>query len=105
MRLSELEPQFLKVQDSGHFPHAETVAEAHGIHFVCPKCGDHSVGVWFADRPVPAELRPRPRWRASGSGYEDLTLAPSINLVDDDGHTVACGWHGFVTNGEIITCG
>lgn len=31
----------------------------------------------------------------TGSDYSDLTLTPSILL--------GCGWHGFITSGEVIT--
>jgi len=36
-------------------------------------------------------------WRT----FETLTLTPSILRTPEKG---GCGWHGFVTNGEIITC-
>jgi hypothetical protein len=36
------------------------------------------------------------RWTVSGTGLADLTLAPSIHLSGP-----GCGWHGFVTAGEV----
>ena len=38
-----------------------------------------------------------PRWNRTGESFESLTLAPSIRRLDN------CGWHGFITNGEVIT--
>jgi hypothetical protein len=111
MRLLDLEPQFYrhayqtnpdgKQQELLH--KVDTVAEAQGVMFACPKCfaangglvGTHYVLCWFRDRGVPDEMKPNPgRWAVSGSGYHDLTLSPSILLHSD------CGWHGWVTNGQ-----
>lgn len=123
MKLSELEPQFLrwyqrphteeerrlnpqfgpdKVQDI--FAHVATLGEAHGIIFVCPKSRmtgeDHYTQVWFAGSPVPPHIGKNKegktvRWTAAGTGYGDLTLQPSIEEQDDH-----CKWHGHVTNGD-----
>lgn len=86
-----------------------TLAEADGIRFLCPKAYNenggpertHSVEVWFEGSPVPhtrglSSNGAPARWRASGSGLDDLTLTPSILEVDGG----FCGWHGFVTNGD-----
>lgn len=81
-----------------------TVADAQGVMFLCPVCfkknggpeGTESVLCWFKDRGVPDNAEPGPgRWTASGTGFGDLTLSPSVNV--DHEH-----WHGFVTNGEIV---
>lgn len=37
----------------------------------------------------------RPRWTMSGSGLDDLTLTPSVDVGDP-----SC-WHGFVTGGIV----
>lgn len=37
-------------------------------------------------------------WQRRGDTFENLTLTPSILRMG------GCGWHGFVTNGEIRTC-
>jgi hypothetical protein len=42
--------------------------------------------------------RPGAQWRRTGDTFEALTLRPSIL------RTSACGWHGFVTEGEVLTC-
>lgn len=38
-------------------------------------------------------------WERTGTTFEDLTLTPSILRADHNG----CRWHGFITNGEVIT--
>ena len=92
-----------------YFVPVKTLAEAHGIRFICPAAyqkqggpvGAHSVRVFFDGSPVPPHLGQgsdggATRWKASGSSLEDLTLTPSIQEIDDG----LCGWHGFVTNGN-----
>lgn len=37
-----------------------------------------------------------PRWVMSGTGLDDLTLMPSVNV----GPPCSC-WHGFINNGEV----
>lgn len=107
MKLSQLEPQFVTSPSPGRLQDVDTLAEAQGVMLLCPRCfernggpvGTHSLLIWFRDRGVPPDATPGPgRWAASGSGYDDLTLSPSINLETPDGH--GCQWHGFVTNGE-----
>ena len=109
VKLAELEPQFLVVETPGKaYRYVDTLAEAQGIRFLCPKCfsanggpaGTHSVICWFKDRDVPATEEPLPgRWTVvSGHGYGDLTLTASILI------TSGCMWHGFVTAGEIVNC-
>ena len=57
MRLTDLEPQFLRYQQEGNsviYHHVETLAEAHGVMFLCPRCfaanggraGTHMVICW-----------------------------------------------------------
>ena len=76
---------------------------AQGVMFLCPTCfkknagpiGTEHIICWFKDRSVPAEAFPGPgRWVASGSGFEDLTLTPSVNVAHEH-------WHGFVKLGEV----
>jgi hypothetical protein len=79
------------------------IANVQGIMFLCPTCfkknggpvGTESVLCYFRDRGVANDAKPGPgRWLASGIGFEDLTLSPSVNVAD--GH-----WHGYVSNGEV----
>jgi hypothetical protein len=81
----------------------DSLAEAQGIQFECPRCcqsSGHRVAVTFDGRGVPGHLGSQARsgvpsrWSASGSGLHDLTLQPSIDISH------SCGWHGWVTNGE-----
>lgn len=103
----ELEAKFMRVDSPSEWHDVDTLGEAQGIRFLCPKCfkqnagpvGTHSVICWFANRSVPADLHPLPgRWVPSGSGLDDLTFvgpgAASVLL------TGGCGWHGFVKNGN-----
>lgn len=100
MKLLELDPQFLRVDSPTQFRHVESISEAQGVMFLCPRCfqknggevGTHSIQVWFANRRVPEELTPKPRWVVWGTGLHDLSLSPSIQID--------C-WHGFVSNGLI----
>jgi hypothetical protein len=102
MRLTALEPQFVKQEGKG-FLHVDSLEQAQGILFLCPFCyqknggdiGTHSVLVWFRNRGVIDEEH---EWIVSGTGYNDLTLQPSIDLTQNT--TQPC-WHGFVTGGEV----
>lgn len=135
MRLLDLEPHFLRYEeredtwkvcrenhehtdDCGEvvtgprpfYVFVDTIAEAQGIEFLCPKCftenggtvGTHSVICWSRSRGVPEHAEPNPgRWTLAGTGYADLTLngdppgnARSVLL------TGGCAWHGFITDGE-----
>lgn len=131
MKLTDLEPEFLRwekrFEGSPHIKpaggefgtpyehvvhvHVATLAEAMGVQFLCPKCfqanggnqGTHLVICWSRSRGAPEEATPGPgRWTLDGTGFHDLTLngdppgnARSVLL------TSGCGWHGFVTNGEV----
>lgn len=139
MRLSELTPEFIKYEtrvetysiidgdpetwrERGCPSHevtgpkeytvfVDSIAEAQGIDFLCPKCflenggpvGTHMCEVTFEGKGVPDEQgshnasgKPS-RWGVSGTGIEDLTLWPSILLIG------GCNWHGHITNGEVLT--
>lgn len=90
-------------------PRVKTLAEAHGLFFLCPRCfqanggpvGTHGVLVTFEGRGAPAGSGSRNskgdiRWRVSGSCFEDLTVEPSI-LIKGGG----CDAHFFIRNGVI----
>jgi len=107
MRLSELEPQFLKITSPTTFQDVDAIADADGVIFLCPVCfranggsvGTHSVICWQPH--VPQTIPPTPgRWNFVGTGYGDLTLragSSSIALTGD-----GCKAHFFITNGEIV---
>lgn len=109
MKLSELEAEFVQYDVRGdgriYIPHVDTLAEAHGVQFLCPKCfaanngpvGTHLVGCWFVGC-VPESAEPGPgRWNPSGTGLEDLTFVPpgAFSVQINGG----CNWHGYVKNG------
>lgn len=113
MKLRDLEAEFLRYEvrpDGIFFVHVETIAEAQGVEFLCPKCfaanggaiGTHGVVCWSRSRGVPDSAEPGPgRWSLVGTGLDDLTLnadppstARSVQLNG------GCAWHGFVTAGD-----
>lgn len=127
MKLTELEPQFMRYEtrppepESGRDPndrvrylrHVDSLAEAQGIQFLCPVCwiahggpiGTHGIEVSFSNRGVAddegshnREGKPS-RWSASGTNYSDLTTLPSILI--DPAPPACAGWHGYITNGEV----
>lgn len=110
MRLSDLEPQFLKRVDDKTFQHVDTLAEADGVFFVCPKCleanggarpGVHGVICWGPQ--VPQTTSPTPgRWELRGIGYDDLTLVAGSSSVLITGP--GCGAHFLVRDGAIVPC-
>jgi hypothetical protein len=115
MKLTDLQPQFLRYEKDADgkifYPFVDSIAEAQGIEFLCPKCfvanggsvGTHGVICWSRSRGVPNDAEPGPgRWKIEGTGYVDLTLnadppsgARSVQLH------APCNWHGFITNGEV----
>jgi len=111
MKLNELEPHFITYvenEDGIFHPHIDTLAEAHGIMFLCPVCflkndgpvGTHSVICWFGGR-VADSVTPGPgRWNPSGTNYDDFSFvgpgAASILLNGD------CNAHFFIKEGNIV---
>lgn len=114
MRLRDLQARFIRhvERDEGgklqrYIQEVETLDEAHGLMFLCPKCyaandgpvGTESVICWFEDR-VPDDVAPKPgRWKPEGTGIDDLSFVPgkrsnSVLLIG------GCAWHGYVTNGD-----
>lgn len=86
----------------------KTVDEAEGIQFLCPMCftmnkgavGTHTIEVTFAGRNVMDHVGSRgekgpTRWTVSGDSFENLSTTPSILL------SAFCGWHGYITDGEL----
>ena len=107
MKLTELEPEFLKIIDEKTSEYVVKLEEADGVLFVCPKClhnngykreGVHSVICWEPN--VPQTRDPKPgRWVMQGTGFADLTLvAGSSSVLLTDG----CRAHFYVRNGEIV---
>ena len=96
-----------KIGDVEYIPFVETLAEADGVMFLCPKCyaenggpvGTHRVICWFVGK-VPDDVDPKPgRWTPRGTGLSDLTFVPSEGRTQSVLLTGGCGWHGFVVDG------
>lgn len=116
MKLIELEPEFLRydgpdAEGRTVFKRVDTIGEANGISFVCPKCyeangrnrpGVHSIHCWMEGVPLDVGLVGPGRWILVGTGFDDLTLnsskSRSVMVIG------CCAWHGFITNGDVTTC-
>ena len=109
MRLTELEPQFLryeKTPEGHHHVYVDRIEEAQGLKFLCPKCsvlgGDgvrrgHIIICWAPE--IPQTVNPKPgRWRLVGTGYGDLSLVAGSSSIQ---LPPPCSWHGYVTAGEV----
>ena len=108
MKLSALDPQWLKATSEKSWRRGVLRAEANGVLFLCPKCyaanggpvGTHSVICWAPD--APEEIRPAPgRWEMAGDSFDTLTLhnpgkSNSVQLLGG-----GCMAHFFVENGSI----
>lgn len=106
MRLADLNPRFVGSGGTG-VTYSDTGLpvprrEGIGLGFDCP-CGCASrVFVYFAN-PLdggPSASGLNHSWNRTGMDFDKMTLTPSILRC----HPGSCGWHGFVTDGEIITC-
>jgi hypothetical protein len=42
--------------------------------------------------------------RQAGTDFDKLTISPSIHVMGERNGPGHCEWHGFITNGELITC-
>lgn len=100
MKLTDLEAQFHRLTLNDGIEYVDELADAQGVMFLCPLGHDHMVDVLFRNRGVPDAATPGPgRWDVSGANLSDLTLSPSVHLPG-----VGCGWHGWIRNGEVISC-
>ena len=106
MRLTELEPQFLVIEEpQKRHRYVDDIVGADGVMFLCPKCfranggsvGTHWVLCWALHVPLTESPGPG-RWELVGTGYGDLSLRAVQSSVE---LTSGCRWHGFVTNGEV----
>lgn len=116
MRLTELDPRWVGAGGEGVYNQAPDgtlipATERHGvgITFICP-CGTHPRDAEYdTDRCCILFNNPLDGggkfdataeghyWTRVGETFEALTLTPSIQRVG------GCGWHGFITNGEMVT--
>jgi len=90
MRLSELNPTFIKVTDPelNLQENTDNIEEANGITFDCPQC-TKKILCW----------QPKTLWRFKGSGYNDLTLKAETPIYIECG----CGYHFTINDGEIAS--
>lgn len=107
MKLTQLNPRWVGAGGEGSYDKDHNpVPERHGVAITldCP-CGcEHPLCVMFTN-PIDggAKIDGRNTWQRTGDTFDNLTLTPSIQRVPiNEGY---CSWHGFITNGEIITCG
>jgi hypothetical protein len=92
------------------YHHVETLQEADGVWFLCPKCfvenhgpvGTHVHAIGFAGLCLPGSYTQGSdgqdtRWNVglSSTGLDDLVLTPSIQTVG------GCNWHGFVGSNGV----
>lgn len=105
MKLIELAPEWLARESDTVFRMVDTLAEANGIKFLCPKCfqqnqgavGTHAVICW--NPSVPQTTNPTPgRWNLVGTGFDDLSLVAGSSSVL---LPPPCSWHGFIRAGEV----
>lgn len=106
MRLSELEPKFVRMVEAGTrswFETVQTLAGAHGVKHLCPVCflkndgpqGTHSIIT--PNRNAPPAWATAGGWDMGGTGLEDLTVDPSIQVLGEG----SCKAHFFIKDGEI----
>lgn len=102
MKLTDLHPRWVGAGGDGI---SQPVPERTGIGitFDCPcgKCGT----LCFVPFQNPLDGGPplstdRPLWTRTGDTFDTMTLTPSILRSKENG---GCGWHGFVTDGEVTT--
>ncbi len=95
MRLADLNPTFLGAKTKGGW------RDGVGVELSCP-CGcDRGLYVPFAN-PIDGGPSIEPRgWQRTGDTFDTLTLHPSILRDKAKG---GCGWHGWITNGEVKAC-
>jgi hypothetical protein len=114
MKLSELEPEFLRHERRGDgrvYHHTVgTIDEAQGVMFLCPSCfaankgpvGTHSVICWSSSRGIEEFVDPKPgRWTLEGTSLADLTLGAEPGKTRSVQLIGGCAAHFFVTQGEI----
>lgn len=109
LRLVDLDPVFLGAGGPGIYRDGAPLPERHGVglSFNCP-CGNHEEEhrcfILFRN---PLDGGPSvvegatPSWQREGDTFETLSTQPSILRNPARG---GCGWHGYITNGEILTC-
>jgi hypothetical protein len=103
MKLTDLNPKWVSYGGEGVSQNGMPVPlrERVGVTLDCPcGCKDNPLFVPFANPPDGlGPVYPNKGWERTGDTFETLTLTPSIQR-----ELPRRCWHGFITNGEIITC-
>lgn len=104
MKLTDLDPRFYSSGGEG-ITDSKTgeptpLREGVGIGFDCP-CGCETRV--YIDFKNPMDGGPQLRgdkhaWTRTGDTFADITLRPSIQRMG------GCKWHGFLTDGELVSC-
>lgn len=111
------------IQPDGSFTRQDGVEGAQGLLLWCP-CGygkpeypldggrPHMIMVPFAN-PLGAPVAPPShgpfnngvpvRWTLQGAGLDTLTITPSVDVKG--GVNKSSCWHGFITAGQVTSCG
>ena len=118
VRLTDLNPRFLGAGGDGISNSDGTrvpIRTGVGLMFDCPHgaaCPSRQgvefpeyAGVQYVSFANPLDGGPpfndeTPKWERTGDTFDTLTLRPSILSTPGKG---GCGWHGFITAGEVIT--
>ncbi len=102
MRLTALDPIFLGAGGDGVTRNGQPMPKRLGVGLMCNcPCGCESpLYVPFANPLDGGPQLDGQGWRRTGETFETLSLAPSILRSREKG---GCGWHGFITNGEVLT--
>lgn len=99
MKLTDLNPAFVMsggegISDSEGNPVPER--QGVGLAFDCP-CGCRERVYLNFENPLDGgkKLSGHPSWNRTGDTFETISLTPSILRMG------GCGWHGYLTNGEL----
>lgn len=89
MRLSDLNPTFIKITDVALNlqENTDNIEEAGGLVFDCPSCHKDRIIIW----------QPKLMWKFRGFGYGDLTIEP----VKDIEIKSSCGYSFSIIDGKI----
>jgi hypothetical protein len=114
MRLTDLEPQFMKRLSDTEFLYVDSIAEADILKFLCPACWTKNKGpigthaIMCPSPSVPKSTLPNMgRWNLVGTGFQDLSLVAGSSSIlvkateAERAAGIAEHWHGFIRNGEV----
>jgi hypothetical protein len=108
MKLSELNSEFLNSGGEGSLSQDENgdlvpapLRVGVGVWMECP-CGGCGIGLFIPfERPLDGGPPTHKKaWARTGDTLDTLTLRPSVLRKGND----SCGWHGWITNGEAVSC-